>query len=191
MNVQIITQNPHLIIYATNILESTKFNAISKVVSTMCNRTLTHRGFSGDSTSKNFSVDYFMLGDIFSSIHLTLLQHTNKNLTLTGFSIHLNRRPPDSDWHFHEKAYTLDPSEFNTAPDAYVAIFYLHPVWDKQYGGNLLIGKEKNNPIASCICEPNSCVIHSADLSHGVDWIDLDSFSTMERIVMYSHWVKL
>lgn len=95
------------------------------------------------------------------------------------------------DWHVHKKEYDLDPNNFSSSSNAHVAIFYLHTEWDKQQGGNLLIGVDRNNPIAVFDCEPNSCVIHSADLAHGVDWINTTSFTVSKRIVMYSHWVEI
>jgi len=73
-----------------------------------------------------------------------------------------------------------------------VVVFYLHKEWDNVFGGSLKVGESENNPIPSFKCDPNSCVIHSASLSHGVEWLDVNFLNTnLKRIAMYSHWVEV
>ena len=68
----------------------------------------------------------------------------------------------------------------------------MHKEWDDTFGGSLKVGESENNFIHSFKGDPNSCVIHSASLSHGVEWLDVNFLNTnLKRIAMYSHWIEV
>lgn len=185
MDIQTINANDHLLLHCTNVMDDLIFSKISNYV-TINNDHV--KGMTIDCSTSNKD-DYIVLHKIFSVIEKILHDHVNKEVSLTGFCLHKNSK--NVDWHTHKKQFNTDPLNFSL-PNRYVVVFYLHKEWDDTFGGSLKVGESENNPIQSFKCDPNSCVIHSASLSHGVDNLNFDFLDTnLKRIVMYSHWVEV
>jgi len=190
MDIQQINAGDHLLLHCTNVIDAPNFskiaNSLAKIANSLAKNNI--NGATVDySTSNKF--DYTVFHKVFSAIEKILHDHLNKEVSLTGFCWHKNSR--NVGWHTHQKQFSTDPFNFSL-PNRYVVVFYLHKEWDNVFGGSLKVGESENNPIQSFKCDPNSCVIHSASLSHGIEWLDVDFLNTnLNRIVIYSHWIEV
>lgn len=184
MDIQQINAGNHLLLHCTNVIDASSF---SKISTHLTNINHVHGMTVDCSTSNKF--DNTVFHKVFSAIEKILHDHLNKEVSLTGFCWHKDSR--NTEWHTHQKQFITDPFNFSL-PNRYVVIFYLHKEWDNVFGGSLKVGESENNPIYSFKCDPNSCVIHSASLSHGVEWLDVNFLNTnLKRIAMYSHWIEV
>jgi len=209
MDIQKFNLSDHLLLHCTNVIDELSFYKISNYLTTMAWQTsssvITNKEWNdifGDGSvcgaekkkiivdcSTNNKNDYIVLHKIFSAIEKILSDHIKKEVRMTGFVIHQNNL--SGKWHTHRKEFIADPFNFSL-PNNYVVVFYLHKEWDDIFGGTLKVRESENNPIQSFKCDPNSCVIHSASLSHGVGSLNLNFLTTqLKRIVMYSHWVEV
>jgi hypothetical protein len=187
MNIQQINATDHLLLHCTNVIDELSFSKIANYLSRIVN----DKGMTVDCSTTD-KVNYMALHKIFSSIEKILYEHNSKVVKMTGFVVGKNNTAGQC-WHTHDKQFIGDPIDFRS-PNSYVVIFYLHKECDNIFGRSLKVGDCENNLIHSFNCDSNSCVIHSASLSHSVEWINLQvpvEDSNMESIVMYSHWVEV
>jgi hypothetical protein len=187
MDIQQINAGDHLLLHCTNVIDAPNFSKIANSLAKIANPSRKNGEAVDYSTSNKF--EYTVFHKVFSAIEKILHDHLNKEVSLTGFCWHKNSR--NVGWHTHQKEFSTDPFNFSL-PNRYVVVFYLHKEWDNVFGGSLKVGESENNPIQSFKCDPNSCVIHSASLSHGIEWLDVDFLNTnLNRIVIYSHWIEV
>lgn len=172
------------ILHISDVIDATSFQKVSNFI----NKSMSTRPQIVIDSSDIHAVEYIRLKIVFDAIKECLVSNISKDVKLTGFMVTKNRSVIQ-DWHFHAPEFLSDPKPI--IPEKFwVSVYYLHEKWDDVYGGNLLVGKTKDNPIARISCKPNSGVIHNATIGHGVDWLNLKEANT-NRIVMYSHWIEI
>lgn len=179
MIIKSIPAGDDILLNVSDVLKLQDFHSLSKYFSNI------FPGTSGASVDASDRTNPLMLRlrVTLSTLEKIIIDNVRDQVRLTGFSLSKNRYI--NLWHKHRKEYKSDPDIiFNNK--MYVAVFYFHEIWDESAGGKLAVGFDQENPLAEFYCNPNSCVIHSANMYHGVGPVSMDRPT---RIVMYSHWV--
>jgi hypothetical protein len=84
-------------------------------------------------------------------------------------------------WHRHVIPKGVKPSNFR------LAIYYMHPNWDTNYGGQLHVGITEKDTCNIFECFSNSVIYHDGYLGHEVK--DLVLGYKGDRDILLSHWI--
>jgi len=171
----------NLILRVEEVIEQNEFLKISKYFNSL--KLNTDHYFDA---IKNSKLEVTILNPFVDAIKKIMLTNLNIRIQLSGFTTTKRKNLPNMHWHKHRKTYQLDSEPFNTVHN-YICVWYLHEFWEEALGGNLIVGKEESNPYVSIPAIPNSCVIHSASLYHGVTPYTIKKNDKV-RTIMYSHW---
>lgn len=124
----------------------------------------------------NFTNDATIFKPLFDQLASIMEKTVGKKLKPTGVTIRLNK--DEGRWHTHPPSFSQDPKNF------YISIYYLHMRWVES--GEIYISKSKDQKDLIFSPTPNSAIIHSNELGHGVMPYDA---ALCDRIAMYAHWI--
>lgn len=116
----------------------------------------------------------------FDAIEKSLLDFEVKNPK--PYSARCYRNNKKMRWHRHTMRESLKRQNF------WVAIYYLHPNWDINYGGDLQVGLSDQEVILNAPCLSNSLVVHNGYYGHGVESLTLGYSG--DRDIFLTHWVS-